>query len=64
MDKAPDYESGDSRFESWQGRTFERHQQVSNMNNLHLLEYQSVRVFGTKSSFKLNLVFSYHGCNF
>ena len=48
MDKAPDYESGDSRFESWQARTFERHQQVSNMNNLHLLEYQSVRVFGIK----------------
>ena len=22
MDKAPDYESGDSRFESWQGRFF------------------------------------------
>ena len=48
MDKAPDYESGDSRFEAWQARTFERHQQVSNMNNLHLLEYQSVRVFGIK----------------
>ena len=34
MDKASDYESGDSRFESWQGRTLETHQQVSNMNNL------------------------------
>lgn len=22
MDKAPDYESGDSRFDSWQGRNY------------------------------------------
>ena len=48
MDKASDYESKDSRFESWQGCTLEAHQQVSNMNNLLLLEYQSVRVFGIK----------------
>ena len=48
MDKASDYESGDSRFESWQGRILETHQQVSNVNNLLLLEYQSVRVFGIK----------------
>ena len=25
MDKASDYESGDSRFESWQGRNFSVH---------------------------------------
>ena len=35
MDKASDYESGDSRFESWQGRTFSKLQEESftNINN-------------------------------
>ena len=35
MDKASDYESGDSRFESWQGRTFLKLQEenISNINS-------------------------------
>ena len=34
MDKAPDYESGDSRFESWQVRNFSIRERQAAINSL------------------------------
>ena len=39
MDKASDYESGDSRFESWRGRSFFRHNNFFHLpNKLHFCD--------------------------
>ena len=49
MDKASDYESGDSRFESWQGRFFVIiYSTIYFVSELHLKKYYFVSLLERK----------------
>ena len=54
MDNASDYESGDSRFESWQGRNILSHTKIDFIPNIHC-HYYLPQISGVVAQWKRHL---------
>ena len=54
MEKASDYESGDSRFESWQGRYFLSHIKINCIPNIYC-HYYLTQIRGLVAQWKWHL---------